>query len=61
MQKQRELDQLIQSVAEAGEKLPVSERRNFLKNGLALLGATGACASSAITAGRPRSFPKTTA
>ncbi len=36
MQKQRELDQLVRSVAESGDKLNGAERRSFLKNGLAL-------------------------
>ena len=41
MQKQRDLDQLVQSVAESGDKLSGGERRSFLKHGLALLGSAG--------------------
>jgi sulfane dehydrogenase subunit SoxC len=47
MQKPRDLDRMIRSVAESGDQLSGAERRNFLKNGLALLGAAGAA-----TAGR---------
>ena len=41
MQKQRDLDQLVQSVAESGDKLSRAERRSFLKHGMALLGGAG--------------------
>jgi sulfane dehydrogenase subunit SoxC len=51
MQKQRELDQLIRSVAESSEQLAGRERRSFLKNGLALLGAASA---STLAAGSAR-------
>jgi sulfane dehydrogenase subunit SoxC len=45
MNKQQELDALVQSVAASGEKLPGLERRNFLKQGLAMLGAAGVAGS----------------
>lgn len=41
MQKQRQLDQLLQAIAASGQQLKGSERRHFLKNGLALLGGAG--------------------
>ncbi len=41
MTKQQELDALVQSIAASGEKLPGLERRNFLKQGLTMLGAAG--------------------
>ena len=31
----------VQSVASEGDKLPIAERRNFLKQGLTMLGAAG--------------------
>lgn len=58
MSKQHELDNMIRSIAESGEKLPAPERRSFLKQGLAMLGAAGAATSAgslaaAGTAGPP--------
>ena len=46
MSKQQELDTMIRSIAESGDKLPAPERRSFLKNGLAMLGAAGAVAGA---------------
>ena len=46
MSKQQELDTMIRSIAESGDKLPAPERRSFLKNGLAMLGAAGAIAGA---------------
>lgn len=46
MSKQQELDTMIRSIAESGDKLPALERRSFLKNGLAMLGAAGAVAGA---------------
>jgi len=46
MSKQQELDTMIRSIAESGDKLPAPERRSFLKHGLAMLGAAGAVASA---------------
>lgn len=55
MTKQQELDALVQSVAAEGDKLPVSERRSFLKQGLTLLGAAGLAAGGgrAVAAAPP--------
>jgi sulfane dehydrogenase subunit SoxC len=63
MQKQRELDQLVRSVAESTEKLSGSERRNFLKNGLALLGSAGLAGAAgrvAAAEGMPPGTPSWT-
>jgi len=60
MQRQRELDRLIRSVAESGDQLAGAERRRFLKNGLALLGAAGVGASAgsrAAETGLPPDVP----
>lgn len=46
MSKQHELDNIIRSIAESGEKLPAPERRGFLKQGLAMLGAAGVAAGA---------------
>jgi sulfane dehydrogenase subunit SoxC len=51
MTKQQELDALLQSIAASGEQLPAMERRNFLKNGLTLMGAAGALGTAGAAAG----------
>jgi sulfane dehydrogenase subunit SoxC len=53
MRKQQELDALIQSVAASGDKLSGLERRNFLKQGMLLLGSAGLAGAggSALAAG----------
>lgn len=57
MSKQHELDNMIRSIAESGEKLPAPERRSFLKQGLAMLGAAGAAASAGTLAAAGTSGP----
>ena len=59
MTKQEELDQLVQNVAQEGDKLPAVERRNFLKQGLTLLGAAGlAAGSKQAAAAMPPELPE---
>ena len=55
MSKQEELDALVRSVANEGDKLPIAERRNFLKQGMTLLGAAGLAAGggSSLAAAPP--------
>ena len=59
MSKQQELDALVQSIAASGEQLPGLERRNFLKQGLTMLGAAGfvGAASGAADSGTPPNLP----
>lgn len=40
--RQRQLDQIVKSVAESGDRLPREERRRFLRQGLSLAGAAAA-------------------
>ncbi len=59
MTKQEELDQLVQNVAQEGDKLPAVERRNFLKQGLTLLGAAGlAAGGKQAAAAMPPELPE---
>ena len=57
MSKQQELDTMIRSIAESGDKLPALERRSFLKNGLAMLGAAGAVAGAGRLAAAEAASP----
>jgi len=57
MSKQQELDTMIRSIAESGDKLPAPERRSFLKNGLAMLGAAGAIAGAGRLAAAEAASP----
>ena len=57
MTKQEELDRLVGTIAGEGNKLPVSERRNFLKQGLTLLGAAGLAAGGREAAALPPELP----
>jgi sulfane dehydrogenase subunit SoxC len=58
MTKQEELDQLVRSVAKEGDKLPVAERRSFLKQGLTLLGAAGLAAGTERALALPPELPE---
>jgi len=57
--KVEELDSLLNSVADAGEKLPTLERRKFLSQGLSMLGGAAAMAAggSALAAGSSKYAP----
>ena len=59
MSKQQELDALVQSIAASGEQLPGLQRRNFLKQGLTMLGAAGfaGAASGAAESATPPNVP----
>jgi sulfane dehydrogenase subunit SoxC len=57
MSKQQELDALVQSIAASGEQLPGLERRNFLKQGLTMLGAAGIAGGAAAVAGAESATP----
>ena len=57
MSKQQELDTMIRSIAESGDKLPALERRSFLRNGLAMLGAAGAVAGAGRLAAAEAASP----
>ena len=59
MNKQAELDSLLQDVAKSGENLTVSDRRAFLRKGATFLGAATAAALSApsVRAAMPPTEP----
>jgi sulfane dehydrogenase subunit SoxC len=60
MSKQEDLDALLQSIAVSSEQLPGLERRNFLKQGLTMLGAAGMAGNSiaaAADSGTPPNVP----
>ena len=57
MTKQQELDNLVRSVATEGDKLPLEERRNFLKQGLTMLGAAGLAAGGSSAMAAPPELP----
>jgi sulfane dehydrogenase subunit SoxC len=61
MSKQQELDALVQAIAASGEQLPGLERRDFLKQGMTMLGAagfaSGAAAIGAAESGTPPNVP----
>lgn len=59
MSKQQQLDELVRSVASEGDKLPIAERRSFLKQGLTLLGAAGLAAGGtrAVASNLPPELP----
>lgn len=57
MTKQQELDNLVRSVAVEGDKLPLAERRSFLKQGLTMLGAAGLAAGGSRAVALPPEVP----
>ena len=57
MHKPSDLDTLIQSIAESGDKLPTVERRHFLKQGLTLLGGAASGTAIASNTGIPPNIP----
>lgn len=58
MTTQEKLDRLVQAVAAEGDKLPVQERRSFLKQGLTLLGAAGLAGGAGRAAALPPELPE---
>jgi sulfane dehydrogenase subunit SoxC len=55
---QQELDTLVSAIAASGEQLPAPERRDFLRQGLVMLGAAGVgSAAAAATVGTPPDVP----
>jgi sulfane dehydrogenase subunit SoxC len=55
---QKDLDTLVNAIASSGDQLPATERRSFLKQGLAMLGAAGvASAVSPARGGTPPDVP----
>ena len=57
MSKQHELDQLLRNVASSSQELKGFDRRDFLRNGLTLLGGAGLAAAAAANPGMPPSVP----
>jgi sulfane dehydrogenase subunit SoxC len=57
MTKQQELDNLVRSIATEGDKLPLTERRSFLKQGLTMLGAAGLAAGGGSAVAAPPELP----
>jgi len=57
--KVEETDRLLTKIAKSGEQLPAVERRQFLKNGLSMLGGAAALAAggSAVAAGAAKYAP----
>ncbi|MDH3643809.1 MAG: sulfite dehydrogenase, partial [Gammaproteobacteria bacterium] len=54
---QRQLDKVLKSVAESGDKLPRPERRNFLKQGLSMVGAAAATGLAGQSLAGPGNMP----
>lgn len=60
MSKQRELDQLLRTVAASSDQLSGFDRRSFLRNGLTLLGSAGLASSALGDRGMPPGVPEWT-
>jgi sulfane dehydrogenase subunit SoxC len=57
---QRQLDKMLKSIAESGDKLPRPERRNFLKQGLTMVGAAAASGMAGQSLATPPKVPSWT-
>jgi sulfane dehydrogenase subunit SoxC len=57
---QRQLDKMLKSIAESGDKLPRPERRNFLKQGLTMVGAAAASGMAGQSLAAPPQVPSWT-